>query len=295
MKVLINTAMADAYGAGFEYVSGELVSQHNNLTAYHKHPKHPLAPGMYTDDTQMSLAVAELIVSGAAWTKENLADAFVNVFKRDPREGYAGGFYKFLCSVGSGQEFLARIKPDSDKSGAAMRAVVIGVYPTVDEVKQKSALQAAVTHDTVDGINAAVAAALTGHYFLYKLGAKANLGTFLEQHVAGHWSTPWTGKVGEKGWMSVRAAITALVSATSMSELLRACVAFTGDVDTVAAIALGAASACDEIAQDLPDFLNSGLENGPFGRDYLTALDAKLSERFASMSGPRPSDTDKSI
>jgi ADP-ribosylglycohydrolase len=286
MKVLINTAKADAYGAGFEYVSGELVRQHNSLTAYFKHPKHPLAAGMYTDDTQMSLAIAELIVSGAAWSKDNLAEAFVSVFKRDPREGYAGGFYQFLLSVNNGQEFLARIKPDSDKSGAAMRAVVIGIYPTIAEVKQKSALQASVTHDTADGINAAVAAALAGHYFLYRLGPKAELGRFLELHVAGDWSKPWTGKVGEKGWMSVRAAVTAIMSASSMSALLRACVDFTGDVDTVAAIALGAASASDEIAQDLPEFLHEMLENGLFGRDYLLALDAKLAERFASLGVP---------
>jgi hypothetical protein len=47
-------------------------------------------------------------------------------------------------------------------------------------------------------------------------------------------------------------------------------------VDTVAAVALGAASCSDEIEQDLPAHLIAGLENGPYGRDFLKDLDARL-------------------
>jgi hypothetical protein len=61
-----------------------------------------------------------------------------------------------------------------------------------------------------------------------------------------------------------------------MSDLLRRCVAFTGDVDTVAAIALAAGAHCDDLVQDLPGHLVAGLENGPYGRDYLVELDASL-------------------
>lgn len=61
-----------------------------------------------------------------------------------------------------------------------------------------------------------------------------------------------------------------------MSALLRECVAFGGDVDTVAAIALGAASNSAEIIHDLPQHLIDTLENGPYGRDYIVELDRKL-------------------
>jgi hypothetical protein len=47
-------------------------------------------------------------------------------------------------------------------------------------------------------------------------------------------------------------------------------------VDTVAAIAMGAASCCQEIEQDVPENLVNGLENGPYGRDYIINLDKKL-------------------
>jgi ADP-ribosylglycohydrolase len=76
--------------------------------------------------------------------------------------------------------------------------------------------------------------------------------------------------------MSVTAALTALSGNTSMSKLLQACVAFTGDVDTVATIALAAASRCAEYTQDLPQVLLSNLEDGEFGRTYLADLNNRL-------------------
>jgi ADP-ribosylglycohydrolase len=58
--------------------------------------------------------------------------------------------------------------------------------------------------------------------------------------------------------------------------VLRECVAFTGDVDTVATVALAAASRSAEIRADLPAVLVDGLENGTYGRDHLARVDAQL-------------------
>jgi ADP-ribosylglycohydrolase len=278
--MLLELAIGDAYGAGFEYADPELIRQQNNLSRYVKHPTHKIQPGRYTDDTQMTLAIVEAMLSGEAWTPELLADKFVTAFRRDPREGYAMGFYHFLRRVHSGEQFLREIKPDSDKSGAAMRAAPIGLYPTIAEVIERCSVQAALTHNTPDGINAAVAAALMTHYFVYKLGPKQELGSFLETHIRGQWATPWSGKVRSKGWMSVRAAITAVIQQKSMSDLLRACIDYSGDVDTVATIALAAASCSTEILQDLPASLFEGLENGTYGRAYIQQLDTQLMAVF---------------
>jgi ADP-ribosyl-[dinitrogen reductase] hydrolase len=278
--MLVELAIGDAYGAGYEYADENLARQ-NHLSGYVRHPRHNIVPGAYTDDAQMSIAIAEVIVSGEPWTPEVLAEAFVRVFKRDPREGYAQGFYHFLQSVKDGTEFLAKIRPDSDKSGAAMRACPIGIFPTIEEVIEKSTIQARLTHNTPDGIAAAVATSLLTHYFLYGLGAKQDVGEFLETHVPSHrWSDPWQGKVGGKGWMSVRAAVTAILQYKSQSAILQASVAFSGDVDTVAAIALGAAAGSREIAKDLPQDLITGLEEGNYGRTYLQQLDAELMARL---------------
>ena len=174
--MLLELAIGDAYGAGFEYVDADTVAAKNDLSGYVRHPRHRIAPGRYTDDTQMSLAVTELIVSGAPWTAQAFAEGFFQAFKRDPREGYSANFSDFLRRVTSGAQFLAEIRPESDKSGAAMRAAPIGVYATTAEVIARATEQAKLTHNTPDGINSAVAAALMSHYFLYRLGPKSELG-----------------------------------------------------------------------------------------------------------------------
>ena len=82
--------------------------------------------------------------------------------------------------------------------------------------------------------------------------------------------------------MSVTAALTALAGNTTLSGLLRTCVAFTGDVDTVATVALAAAARSAEYTHDLPAVLLDDLENGPYGRDYLAGLDERLLRGTAS-------------
>ena len=266
--MLVELAIGDAYGAGFEYAPSSLVTSHNTLEGYVRHPRHHgIRPGAYTDDTQMTLALAELRVSGGPWTPESVASAFVTAFHRDPREGYARGFQAFLESVHTGAEFLARIRPESDKSGAAMRAAPAGLLPTVADVLHHTDVQAKVTHDTPDGVASARAAALAVHYCPHGLGPVAEVGSWIADRLGSDaWARPWHGKVGSKGVMSVRAALTALAGGGSLSSVLRACVAFTGDVDTVATVALAAASRSAEIRADLPHVLVDGLENGPFGR-----------------------------
>lgn len=276
--MLLELAVGDAYGAGFEYVD-KLVKLHNDLSQFIQHPRHAdILPGDYTDDTQMSIAITEMILSGEEWTPLNIASQFVDCFHRDQRTGYAGRFYDFLLANKTGQAFLDNIKPDSDKSGAAMRAMPIGVFDTIDEVIEKATIQAKVTHDTPDGIAAAVASALMAHYFIYDIGNKVDMGHWLEGQVDSpiRWSEPYVGKVKAKGWMSVRAAITAISRNDKLSELLKDCIAFTGDVDTVAAIALACVAHSREYENDLPQHLTDTLENDQYGRDYLIDLNQKL-------------------
>ncbi|WP_163835320.1 ADP-ribosylglycohydrolase family protein [Spartinivicinus ruber] len=275
--MLVELAIGDAYGAGFEYVNKKVVKEHNNLQQYIQHPRHfSIKPGCYTDDTQMSLAIAELLISGEGWTPDNIANYFVNVFKRDPREGYASRFYQFLTDINDGKQFLEQIKPYSDKSGAAMRAGPIGLLADEKQVIEYATIQAKVTHDTAGGINSAVAAALMVHYCQYQLGDKRDLGRYLKSKIPGDWDTPWQGKVGHLGIDAVHAAVTAVVSHEDLSANLKQCVDYTGDVDTVATIALAAAACSKEIQQNLPAELYGCLENGQFGLDYLQKLDEDL-------------------
>ena len=85
--MLLEIAVGDAYGAGMEYVEPEYTLEHNHLRSYVAHPRHTIAPGAYTDDTQLSIAIAEAIVDDAPWTREEIADRFVAVFKPRPAAG----------------------------------------------------------------------------------------------------------------------------------------------------------------------------------------------------------------
>src|SRR5438105_2700822 len=94
--MLLELAIGDAYGAGYEYADQARPNSPHNAR-YLQHPRHKgLKPGMYTDDTQMSIAVAELLVAGTRWSAREIAAKFVEAFHRDPREGYARRFQAFL-------------------------------------------------------------------------------------------------------------------------------------------------------------------------------------------------------
>jgi ADP-ribosylglycohydrolase len=280
--MLLEIAIGDAYGAGFEYVSNKLTRDSNNLTSYIQHPRHTsIKPGFYTDDTQMSIALAEHILKkDAEWTRLAIAESFLKAFKRDPREGYAKGFYGFLTQTESAKEFLANIRPDSDKSGAAMRSGVIGLYPNLNEVIEKSTLQAEVTHNTQSGVETSVVASLMVHFFKYNLGTKSDLTKYILDVYGCDWIKPWKGKVGSLGIESVVAAITAIKATNSLSSLLMKCISYTGDVDTVAAIAIGPASLSNEFVSDIPATLYEFLEDGLYGKKYIEDLDAKLKKKF---------------
>ncbi|WP_115718405.1 ADP-ribosylglycohydrolase family protein [Gallaecimonas mangrovi] len=273
--MLLALAIGDAYGAGFEFAPREKIDQHNKLTGYQQHGL-GIKAGCYTDDTQMSLAISELLISKAPWTKTNIANHFVACYKRDRRLGYSSGFQALLDSVNDGQELLEQINPNSSRNGAAMRAAPLGVLADIETLLHYAKLQAQVTHDTPEAIESAQAIALAAHYMLYQRGDKAGLSAFVSQHGGGFWDDNWHGEVPCSAWETVNAVLTLLKNADSLSALLLMGVDFGGDVDTVTALALAIASESGQYQADLPAFLAKNLEAGPFGHDYLAALSRQL-------------------
>jgi len=277
--LLLEIGVGDAYGAGFEFASKEKVQTHNDLTQYHEHEL-GIQAGHYTDDTQMSLAIAELLIGKTNWTRENIADKFVECFKRDERKGYSKGFYAFLRSIDSGAELLEKMKPHSTRNGAAMRSAPLGYTADIGELLSMAELQASLTHDTVIGIRSSQAVALASHYFVYNLGAKENLTEFVSEYSKYTWSDNWAAPVACCGEETVNALLTVLKSSESLRDVLVKSVGFCGDVDTVAAVGLGIASLSEEYNPGLPDFLLSDLENGQYGKDYLAAIGIQLNEKI---------------
>jgi ADP-ribosyl-[dinitrogen reductase] hydrolase len=275
--MLIEIAVGDAYGVGFEYASEN--AHLNDLSKYIKHPTMDVDPGKYTDDTQMSLAVAELVMEQETWTPEIVVNKFIHAFKRDPRQGYSRALQAVLERFSTYRGFIGEVKGDSDRSGGAMRAGPCGIYKDIQEVKARAAIQASVTHNSKDGLAAAHAAALMTHYFIYDLGPKADLGKFLDEHSycpSGSWDEPYLEKVNQKGWNHVRAAVTGIKEHSGLAACLKWMVSLGGDTDTSAAIAMAGGSCSKEMIKDLPQHLFNELESGSYGRSYIFMIDHLL-------------------
>jgi ADP-ribosylglycohydrolase len=138
-----------------------------------------------------------------------------------------------------------------------------------------------VTHDTDEGRDSSVAIALAS-FALHSGEALGTLDEWLLQHgVGAPWLSRWDKRdpVPNDARACVRAALTCLRDAPSLSEALRAATALEGDVDSVAALAVGLGSlAPREVRSDLPPALYEGLERGPFGLRHLEAVDRELAE-----------------
>lgn len=303
--MMLEIAIGDAYGACFEAAPPKFVNANNDLV-YQNHPRKLrkrledyipslVAPGAYTDDTQMAIAVAEAMLDDPEWTVEGLAGRFLEVFKRDERRGYTPYLLTVMMNCDTGKGLLSKINGNSTKSGGAMRAGPIGLYEDFDEVVRRAKFQASVTHNSWLGTNSAVGAALMVHYFYYNHGPKENLCGWLRDEYFGdslHSPEPFQvdeevvhcwrsgNKVRVHAWDVLEAAIYAIEAHDSMSEILKQCVAYTGDVDTVAAIAMGPASLAKDIKQDLPPHLFADLERGDYGHDFLVQLDDILQKMF---------------
>jgi len=277
--MLLEIAIGDAYGAGFEFAAREKIRQANTLAAFVPHELGGKA-GRFTDDTQMSVAVAEVLLSGVAWSGDVFADAFVRCYQRDPRMGYAKGLQGLLDACADGKALRQKIRPDSRRNGAAMRAVPLGLIADKQLLASVAKEQAAVTHNTPEGILSSQVVASMAHLLLYEQVAVVDLAQRINQLTGFALRADWTDEVECDAIQTLHAVHTALLANRSMANLLRNCVEFGGDVDSVAAIAMGLASLTPEYAQDVPATLCDTLEDGAYGRQFLLGLDVALAEKF---------------
>ena len=123
--MLVHMAISDAYGAAFEFIPPDQARDHglvNDASGYGVNPETALGAGRYTDDTQMAIAIAELVLGGVDFGPVSVADAFVGGFQRDPRRGYSRRLQSALENAATGADLLNAITPNSTRSEAAMRA-----------------------------------------------------------------------------------------------------------------------------------------------------------------------------
>ena len=271
-----------------EFVAHDITVDSKKLF-YDFHPKYKkYIKGQYTDDTQMTLALAEKLLSVKNLTnleEKDFVIAWLDTFKRDPRRGYSKFKENLFLKNPTPEEFIEIFDPTKGtESGAAMRVSPIGLLANIEEVKTLAVRQAKTTHDTNSGRISALCVALSVH-FLHHGGEKEELPAFLCKHLGDDWYSEKNGLQEDNpknGLKIVGQALAAVQQSSSLKEILLASLSQStiADTDTISAIAMAVGSRQKDIIWDIPPNLTDGLENGPFGATYLKEIDKKLMARF---------------
>lgn len=293
--MLVEMAIADAYSIAWEFCDNPAP---NDLSGYYQHPKYTdMVPGCYTDDTQRSLANAEMVLRSAEFMREfgtthphpynplGYIALYQATFAADPRPGYSRRFEAFL-KENLETDFVDMALKITRKStnGAVMGAAVLGYLPTVEQVMLAAAAQALSTHSYAT-IPYAQIVALAAHYMINDLGDMNDLLPFLYNRMEASgsairdwFSTLWQKpeKVTMGASSAVHLMLYALPKYDSLSDLIRLAVDTGGDTDSAAAIMVAVASESRHYTNDIPDVLIKGLENGPYGIEHLRTMDARL-------------------
>ena len=217
----------------------------------------------YTDDSIMTVAVAEWLLSDNRHTHQTLEDIMVKYAAAFPcpMGGYGGGFAQWLfrperlVDYKTGEIAGKRVPYNSWGNGAAMRASAVGwKFRTLEETEEVAALSASITHDHPEGIKGAQATAAA--IFLARIGkSKQEIKDYIEQRFGYDLSRHTDDIRKTYGWEdscqgTVPPAIRAFLDSSDFESAVRIAVSLGGDSDTLACITGGIAEA---YYQSIPD------------------------------------------
>ena len=190
----------------------------------------------FTDDTVLSVALAETILTGTPYV-----DKLREYARAYPGRGYGGSFSHWVRSDSQ--------KPyNSWGNGSAMRVSPVGfAFDDLDEALEQAKRSAAVTHNHPEGIKGAQAT-VTAIFLARKNAAKDEIKREIESRFGYDVSTPideirplYQFDVSCQG--SVPQAIRAFLEGESYEESIRLAISLGGDADTLACITGGIAEA----------------------------------------------------
>ncbi len=184
----------------------------------------------YTDDTVMTIAVADWLVN-----ERDLVDALRYWGRKYPLAGYGGNFKLWLSGIKQGPY-------GSWGNGSAMRVSPVGwAARTLEECLDLAEKSAAVTHDHPEGIKGAQA--IAGSVFLARTGgSKADIKDWVQTEIK--YDLEWrledirpeyTFDVSCQG--SVPEAIIAFLESQDLEDAIRNAISIGGDTDTLACMA----------------------------------------------------------
>lgn len=264
---MIGAIMGDMIGAPYEFDRSP------------KTKEFPLfgAGSMFTDDSVMTVAVAEALMDSLGKSDEEIREAVTASMRkwgrRYPDAGYGGMFSRWLCA--------RRPEPyGSFGNGSAMRVSAAGwLFGTLEETRHAARLTAEVTHNHPEGIKGAEATASA--IFLARTGSsKEEIRAYLRK--AYDYALLRTCdeirpeyRHVETCQETVPEAVTAFLEGVDFEDVIRTAVSLGGDCDTLTCIAGGMAEAFYGVPAGLVSICR-----GRLPEEMLTVLD-----RFQEKTG----------
>jgi ADP-ribosylglycohydrolase len=127
----------------------------------------PARPWQYTDDTEMALAIVEILGRHGRIEQDELAAAFARRYEANPWRGYGGGARGILEAIGEGASWQTASGSvfggmGSMGNGGAMRVAPLGAYWADDYAVAAADARASaeVTHAHAEGQAGAIAVAV---------------------------------------------------------------------------------------------------------------------------------------
>ncbi|MBR4206702.1 MAG: ADP-ribosylglycohydrolase family protein [Clostridia bacterium] len=240
---MIGAILGDMIGAPYEFDRGD------------KTKDFPLfgPESGFTDDTAMTVAVADALTHSLGKSDEKIRAALVSSMRkwggRYPYAGYGGMFYQWLRAKDP--------KPyGSFGNGSAMRVSSAGwLYDTLEETRHIARLTAEVTHNHPEGIKGAEAAASA--IFLARTGKTKKE---IRDYIVGEFGYDLSRTCDEirPGYFHVETcqktvpeAITAFLEGEDFEDVIRTAVSLGGDCDTLTCIAGGIAEAFYGVPEEI--------------------------------------------
>lgn len=250
----------------------------------------------YTDDSIMTIAVAEWLLTDNEHTHEALENVMVRYADKYkfPMGGYGGGFAQWLfrperlIDYKTGEIAGKRVPYNSWGNGSAMRTSAVGwKFRTLEDTEKVAAISASITHDHPEGIKGAQATAAA--IFLARTGrTKQEIKDYIETRFGYDLSVHTDELRKTYGWEdscqgTVPPAIRAFLDSNDFEDAVRIAVSLGGDSDTLACITGGIAEA---YYQHIPDtILRQAAEKLP--AEFLRVIDYFKQGSFYQQMSPR--------
>ncbi len=268
---MLGAILGDMIGSPYEFDRGRKVKQFPLF----------IEDSEFTDDTVMTIAVAEALMDSMGKTDDEIRAELVYSMQkwgaRYPYAGYGGLFHEWLHSRNP--------KPyGSFGNGSAMRVASAGwLFATLEETRHMARLTAEVTHNHPEGIKGAEATA-SAIYMARTGSSKEEIREYIIREF-GYDLSRTCDEIRPKYrhietcQKTVPEAVTAFLEGEDFEDVIRTAVSLGGDCDTLTCIAGGMAEAMYGVPEEIAA---EGRKRLP--EDMLEVLD-RFEEQKAKQAG----------